>query len=184
MTEKEEKTRAIDEYTEQTQERISKFHAFMSSLERAMQLLAYGEEAKPRRREDQEQEVEFRRILDQEKQLEEMRMRMRKQFEKIKEKKKEDPKVNLPKLVISKFEGRALGGFKFWNQSQTEIDQQDYVSPVTKYSHLKEFLLLHVGKLVDSLFFASVNYCISLHLTSVHLSSFLSSQGNSSSKVW
>ena len=55
MTEKEEKTRAIDEYTEQTQERISKFHAFMSSLERAMQLLAYGEEAKPRRREDQEQ---------------------------------------------------------------------------------------------------------------------------------
>ena len=41
---------------------------------------------------------------------------------------------------------------------ETEIDQQDHISPVTKYSHLKEFLLPHVPKLVDSLPFTSEGY--------------------------
>ena len=104
------------------------FDAVISSLERAIQLLADCEEAKSRRREDQEQEVEFRRKLEQEKQLEEMRMEMRKQFQK-----KEDPKAKLPKLVISKFEGTAVDWLRFWNQFETEIDQKDHISPVTKY---------------------------------------------------
>ena len=108
-------------------------------MEREIQLLADSEEAKSRCREDQEQEVEFRKKLEQEKQLEEMRMEMRKQFEKKERKKKEDPKAKLPKLVNSKFEGTALDCFRFWNQFETEIDQQDHISPVTKYSYLKEF---------------------------------------------
>ena len=74
---------------------------------------------------------------------------MRKLFEKKEGKNKEDPKVKLPKLVISKFEGTALDWFRFWNQFETEIDQQDHISPVTKYSYLKEFLLPHVRKLVS-----------------------------------
>ena len=78
---------------------------------------------------------------------------MRKQFEK-----NEDPRVKLPKLVIYKFEGTALDWFRFWNQCETEIDQQDHKSPVTKYSYLKEFLLPHVRKLVDSLPFTSEGY--------------------------
>ena len=107
----------------------------------------------PGNREDQELEVEFRRKLEHEKQLEEMRREMRKQFEK-----NEDPRVKLPKLVIYKFEGTALDWFRFWNQCETEIDQQDHKSPVTKYSYLKEFLLPHVRKLVDSLPFTSAGY--------------------------
>ena len=54
----------IDAYAEQLEERISQFDAVISSLERAVQLLADSEEAKPRRREDQEQEVKFRRKLE------------------------------------------------------------------------------------------------------------------------
>ena len=149
MTEKNEEASDIDAYAEQLEERISQFDAVISSLERAIKLLADSAEAKSRRREDQEQEVEFRRKLEQEKQLEEMRMKMRKQFEKKEGKKKEDPKAKLPKLVISKFEGTALDWFRFWNQFETEIDQQDHISPVTKYSYLKEFLLPHVRKLVS-----------------------------------
>ena len=80
-----------------------------------------------------------------------MRMKIRKQFEKKEEKKKEDPKAKLPKLVNSKFKGTAWDWFRFWNQFETEIDQQDNITPVTKYSYLKEFLLPHVQKLVDSL---------------------------------
>ena len=83
---------------------------------------------------------------------------IKKQFEKKEEKKKEDPKAKLPKLRISKFEGTALDWFRFWNQFETEIDQQDHKSSVTKYSYLKEFLLPHVRKLVDSLPFTSEGY--------------------------
>ena len=161
MIEKNEVASDIDAYAEQLEERISQFDTVISSLERAIQLLADSEEAKSRRREDQEQEVEFRRKLEQEKQLEEMRMVMRKQFEKKEGKTKEDPQAKLPKLVISKFEGTALDGFTFWNQFETGIDQQDHISPVTKYSYLKEFLLPrlpHVRKLLDSLPFTSDGY--------------------------
>ena len=54
----------IDAYAEQLEERILQFDAVISSLERAVQLLADSEAAKPRRREDQEQEVKFRRKLE------------------------------------------------------------------------------------------------------------------------
>ena len=128
MTQKNKEAGDIDGYTEQLEEQILQFDAVILSLKRAMQLLADSEEAKSRRREDQEQEVEFRRKLEQEKQLEEMRMEMRKQFEKKEGKKKEDPKAKLPKLVISKFECTALDWFRFWNQFETEIDQQDHIS--------------------------------------------------------
>ena len=104
---------------------------------------------KSRRRKDQEQEVEFRRKMEQEKQPEEMRMEM---------KEKQDPKAKLPKLIISKFEGTALDWFRFWNQFETQTDPQDHISSVTKYSYLKEFLLPHVRKLVDSLPFTSEGY--------------------------
>ena len=143
MTKTDEEASDIDAYAEQLEERISKFDAIISSLERAIQLLPDSEEAKSRCREDQEQEVEFRRKLEQEMQLEEMRIEMRKQSEK-KEEKKKNPKAKLPKLVISKFEDTALDWFRFWKQFKTEIDQQDHISPVTKYSFLKEFLLPHV----------------------------------------
>ena len=131
MTEKNEEASDINAYAEQLEERISQFDAVTSSLERAIQLLADSEEAKSRRREDQEQDVEFRRKLEQENQLEEMRMEMRKQFEKKEEKKKEDPKAKLPKLVISRFEGTALDWFRFWSQFDIVIDQQDHICPVT-----------------------------------------------------
>ena len=158
MTEKNEEASDIDAYAEQPEERISQFDAVISSLKRAIQLLADSAKAKSRRREDQEQEVEFRRKLEQEKQLEEMRMKMRKQFQKKEGKKKEDPKAKLPKLVISKFESTALDWFRLWNQFEFEIDQQAHINPVTKDSYLKEFLLPHALKLVDSLPFTSGCY--------------------------
>ena len=64
MTEKNEEASDIDAYAEQLEERISQFDAVISSLERAVQLLADSEETKSRRREDQEQEVKFRRKLE------------------------------------------------------------------------------------------------------------------------
>ena len=88
LTEKDEEASDIDAYAEQLEERISKFDAVISSLGRAIQLLEDREEAKSKRREDEEQEVEFRKKLEQEKQLGEMRVEMRKQFERKKKRRK------------------------------------------------------------------------------------------------
>ena len=88
MTNKDEEASVIDAYAEQLEERISQFDAVILSLERAIQLLVDSKEAKSRGVEDQEQKVEFRRKLEQEKQLKEMKIEMRKQFEKKEEKKK------------------------------------------------------------------------------------------------
>ena len=60
-TEKDEEVSAIDAYTEHLVERISKFDGVTSNLEREIQLLADSDEAKSKRREDQEQEVAFQR---------------------------------------------------------------------------------------------------------------------------
>ena len=66
MTEKNKEASDIDPYAEQLEERISQCDAVISSLERSIQQLVDSEEAKSRRREDHEQEVEFRRKLEQE----------------------------------------------------------------------------------------------------------------------
>ena len=60
-TEKDEEVSAIDAYTEHLVERILKFDGVTSNLEREIQLLADSDEAKSKRREDQEQEVAFQR---------------------------------------------------------------------------------------------------------------------------
>ena len=64
-------------YAEQLEERTAKIDAVISSLVRAIQLLADSEGAKSRSRDNQERELEFRIKLEQEKQLEEMRIEMR-----------------------------------------------------------------------------------------------------------
>ena len=124
-----------------------------------MKRLNDGEQAKAQSNVDQEQEENFRRRYEEEMRLEEMRMEMRKKYVDSEGKKSasESNKVKLPKLVISKFEGTASDWFCFWNQLETKIDKQD-VSPVTKFSYLKEFLFAQVRKLIDDLPFTPEGY--------------------------
>ena len=63
---------------------------------------------------------------------------------------KSDKKINVkfPKLKIKTFEGTTLDWFRFWNQFETEIDQ---VSPISKFSYLKELLVSKVRLLIDGL---------------------------------
>ena len=107
----------------------------VSELEKSVKPLNDGEPAKTQSKVDQEQEKNFRARYEEEMQLEEMRMEMRRKYVNSEEKKSasESNNVKLPKLVISKFDGTALVWFRIWNQFETEIDKQD-ISPVTKFS--------------------------------------------------
>ena len=65
--------------------------------------------------------------------------------------------MKLPKLKITKFEGTALDWFRFWNLFETEIDQVQ-ISPISKFSYLKELLVPKVRLLIDGLPFTPEGY--------------------------
>ena len=50
-----------------------------------------------------------------------------------------------------------LDWFRFWNQFETEIDQVQ-ISPISKFSYLKELLVPKVRLLIDGLPFTSEGY--------------------------
>ena len=159
MISESEESKAIDEFTAKIEGDMARFNGVVSELEKSVKRLNDGEQAKTRSKVDQEQEENFRRRYEEDMWLEEMRMEMRKKYVDSEGKKSasESNKVKLPKLVISKFEGTALDWFRFWNQFETEIDKQD-ISPVTKFSYLKEFLFPQVRKLIDGLPFTPEGY--------------------------
>ena len=159
MISESEESKAIYEFTAKIEEDMARFDGVVSELEKSVKRLNDGEQAKTRSKVDQEQEENFRRRYEEEMRLEEMRMEMRNKYVDSEGKKSasESNKVKLPKLVISKFEGTALDWFRFWNQFETEIDKQD-ISPVTKFSCLKEFLFPQVHNLIDALPFTPEGY--------------------------
>ena len=150
----------VNEFSEKMDRDIARFDDGLVRLDEAIQEIADGENAKGKHKADEEVEEKFQRRLYEERKIEEMRIQMKIDYENREERKHSDGstvKVKLPKLVISKFEGTALDWFRFWNQFETEVDKQD-ISPVTKFSYLKEFLFPQVRKLIDGLPFTSEGY--------------------------
>ena len=99
--------------------------------------------------------------MEEEVKIEEMKMEMKKKgFEFSRDEiVKSDQKVSvkLPNLKTTKFEGTGLDWFWFWNQFETEIDQVQ-ISPINKFSYLKELLVPKVRLLIDGLPFTSEGY--------------------------
>ena len=81
----------------------------------------------------------------------------RKTIEEERKNEKAEAKVKLPKLEITKFKGNHLDCTRFWSQSEPEIDQSS-LSPVAKFSYLKEFLEPKPRSLIDGLPFTSDGY--------------------------
>ena len=81
--------------------------------------------------------------MEEELKIEEMKLEMQKKNEEKDMTGKCNAQVKHPKLVITKFEGKSLDLFRFWNQSEQEIDKVQ-ISAVSKFSYLKEFLLSQV----------------------------------------
>ena len=65
--------------------------------------------------------------------------------------------VKMPKLVITKFDGTPQDWMRFWGQFETQIDKSS-AQEVTKFSYLKELLVLKVRNLIDGLPFTAEGY--------------------------
>ena len=66
---------------------------------------------------------------------------------------KPEVKVKLPKLEIIKFKRNHLDWTHFWSRFETNISI--FISPVAKFSYLKEFLEPYARSVIDGLPFTS-----------------------------
>ena len=66
-------------------------------------------------------------------------------------------RVRLPKLEITKFDGKLENWLPFWNKFEAEIDSSDMVA-VTKFAYLKELLEPKVRQGIDGLQFTTEGY--------------------------
>ena len=95
---------------------------------------------KPQRKKKKIKQLRSEYEIEKEK-LEE-RLKYEKQIEDSrKDQNKNDKSISakLPKLVITKFKGTHTDCLRSWNQFKAEIDSSD-VSPITKFSYLKELV--------------------------------------------
>lgn len=65
--------------------------------------------------------------------------------------------AKLPKLSITKFNGKIEEWLSFWGKFTSEIDSSN-LAPLTKFGYLKELLEKHVRKDIDGLPFADEGY--------------------------
>ena len=131
-------------------------------LKRALLILMQGlrnlrvRRLKPRRKKDHAAEIRVRKYGEEmrfEKGKLEQRLKYEKQVEDSrKDQNKQDKSINakLPKLVITKFKGTHTNWLQFWNQFKAEMDLSD-VSPITKFSYLKELVDPKVRSTIDAL---------------------------------
>lgn len=114
------------------------------------------------KKEKEEIEEQWRRKrYEEEKKLEEDKLKMKLKFLKgLKEGKitsvssSKSTSAKLPELVESKCQGSHLDRQRFWGAFKSEIDRKD-ISQITKLSYLKKQQIPKIGTFIDSLSFST-----------------------------
>ena len=154
MIQSEKSEEEVTQWSPDLEEGIAKTVTTSEVIKRAVAKFKDDAENYGRYLQDKEQEKRMQRRLEEERRIQEMKAEMKKS-KKTEEKRgsrKGEVRVKLPKLVISQFEGTHLDRFRFWNQYKTQIDKNG-ISPISKFSYLKELLAPKVRVLLDDLLF-------------------------------
>ena len=110
--------------------------------------------------EELEQTLREREPRETQEKEEKARLEIKKKFEAKTVEKESDagkPKVKLPKLVITKFQGTHIDWQRFWGQFEAEIDKSG-IGQVAKFSYLKQLLVPKVRAVIDGLPFNREGY--------------------------
>ena len=75
----------------------------------------------------------------------------------LKERELTEKTAKLPKLNITRFKGKPHDWVRFSDQFNAMVDSQN-VSPITKFSHLKEVVEPHIRRAIDCLPFTKEGY--------------------------
>ena len=146
MIENSAKEEAIDKWTAELDEKLEKMEQPITDIEEAIKNCERRESIEEKNQEEQR----FERKIREEKQIEEMRQEFQKSSRIRRVDNNKDAKCELPKLVISEFNGTHIDYFRFWNQFETRIDKSEQ-SSVTKLSYRKKMVIPKVRLLIDGL---------------------------------
>ena len=154
-------------YGEVIDSRLEAFNDKMEELQAVLDVLKEEEVMRARRKFEEQEQARIQLRYEEEKKIEEMRLQVKSMYETNStnasvnrdqsDVKPKEPRVKLPKLVITKFQGHHLDWIRFWSQFEIEIDNSD-LSPVSKFSYLKELLIRKVRLSVDGLPFTAEGY--------------------------
>ena len=145
----------LKEWSSFMEEKMTGFDDVDDRLRSEISNVEKKEEAKAKHKENIIQEEMFRRRMQEEFKIQEMKSKECEKRDKIVN--EERVNVKLSKLAITKFDGRSLDLFHFWKQFESAIDKPE-ICPESKFSYLKELLVPRVRLLIDGLPFASESY--------------------------
>ena len=133
--EKGENAEDITQWTLEFEGKIAKYEKVMAELHGDVEKL----QAKAREEDELKKDDKRGQRFEEELQLEEPKMQMKHNYEKklmeeSKSSKENLSKVNLPKLVITKFQETPLDWLRFWSQFEMEINKAE-ITTVAKFSY-------------------------------------------------
>ena len=146
MLEAEKSLEEVENWVKLHNEEVAKYDAPMEEIETALNNIKRVEEANA----IEQEEIRMHR------RMKEMQLQMREETKAI-DNINVNCKVKLPKLYITKFNGTHLDWFRFWNQFESDIEKSE-LSPVSKFSYLKELVSPKVRSLIDGLPFTTEGY--------------------------
>lgn len=100
---------------------------------------------------------ERKRELEHKAQLHNQQLQYEKSIETSAKKQDQTVSTKLPKLQVTKFNGKLANWYPFWNVFEAEVDKTD-VPTVTKFAYLKEWLEPKVRAGIDGLPFTTEGY--------------------------
>ena len=108
----------LEEWSNQLEERVLRYDVLVDKLRNELKASIKKEEDQKKQKEEGKHEEKFRRRIEEELEIEKMKLEIRKKSYEIRgEVVHEDryKNVKLPKLIITKFEGTQIDWFRFWN---------------------------------------------------------------------
>ena len=151
----------VRKWSLEIEKRVAEYEEITQGVRKTVKNLREEASREAKLEEEKAGEEKRKRRHKEELKLEEVKMQIKRDFEKnMEEERKKSVKesgAKLPKLTITKFQGTYLDWLRFWSQFETEIDKAT-ITQVAKFSYLKELLVPKVRSAVDGLPYNTEGY--------------------------
>ena len=125
-------SQGIEKVLNDVDQQIVSLHRMIADMEKKEQTAAKVEKEKE---EIAMEEAKHKKRMDQQRELIEQQL----QFQEMQQTQAKSTATKLPKLSITKFDGKFATWLSFWNKFEAEIDSTA-LPPVTKFAYLKELV--------------------------------------------
>ena len=146
----------IKTWSEEFEKHLEKADQATNRIQSEIQAIDMEEQEK-RAFDNHKQQMEFEKEILEQKAEFQKNLEQQKAATQATEECKSSSAAKLPKLSITKFNGRIEEWLPFWGKFVSEIDSTK-LAPLTKFGYLKELLERHVSKDIDGLPFTEEGY--------------------------